>query len=133
MFTKEFLESFGASLAEISRLAERGEGWDSYGASRIEPQARENAVQFLRFLQAIGGRVPPPIVGASASGVVVLQWLSAESEVYVEIAKTTFEYYVARPDQDAVIIEGALNELKDLASRLYPFLAEPSAGPNRTQ
>ena len=121
VFSKEFLEYLGPSLAQISRLGQLVEGWDSYGARRVEAEARENAAKFLRSLYGIGVPVPPPIVGASPSGAVVLQWLLPHIEIYTEISSDLYEFYVARPDQDRVLQEGTLHNLHDLSILLHPF------------
>ncbi len=120
-FSKAFIEHFRPALAHINRLADLEEGWDSYGANRIDPKAGEAAVEFLRLLHSAEGTISPPIAGPSPSGAVVLQWSRPDLEVFIEIGSDGHSYYVAHPDEEEVRQEGTISELKDLVSTLLPF------------
>lgn len=119
---EEFLKSFGPSLAQISRLTDLREGWDSYGGRKIESEARQAAGQFLKILYGLGGPIPRPIVGPSPNGAVVLQWFLPRYEIFAELGPDTCEYYVALRDQDDVIQEGSIDSVEELVRRLLPFL-----------
>lgn len=121
-FGKEFIEYFQPSLAQIGRLAELNEGWDSYGANRIDSEARGAAVRFLSLLRGKGRDVPHPIVGPSPSGAVALQWFLPQFEIFTEISGDVAEFYVARPEEDQVLLEGTVDKLEELTSTILPFL-----------
>lgn len=121
-FSKEFIEYFRPSLAQIGRLAELNEGWDSYGANRIDSEARGAAVRFLSLLHGKERRVPHPIVGPSPSGAVALQWFLPQLEIFTEISGDVAEFYVARPDEDQVLRDGTVNKLEELTSTILPYL-----------
>lgn len=121
-FSRTFIEHFRPALAHINRLADLEEGWDSYGANRIDAKARDAAVELLRLLYSAGGTISLPIVGPSPTGAVVLQWSRPDLEVFTEIGSDGHSYYVAHPDEREVLQEGTFNELEDLVSTLLPFL-----------
>ena len=121
-FGKNFIECYRPALAQIGRLAELNEGWDSYGANRIDTEAIGAAVRFLGLLHGKGVPVAPPIVGPSPSGGVALQWFLPQFEIFTEISSEAAEFYVARSDEDEVFLEGTAGKLEELASTISPFL-----------
>jgi hypothetical protein len=123
-FSRDFLNSLGQTLAQINRLAQLPEGWDSYGGERIDAEARRVAARFLSHVHALNNRVPAPVVGPHSGGGVVIQWWSPDTEIYVSVSGDAIQFYAARPDEEGVIDEGtfAVNQLEDLATRVTKFL-----------
>lgn len=122
--SKEFIDFFYRTLAEISRLADLCEGWDSYGASRVEPGARRAAIRLLSLMHTLGRAVPSPIVSASPSGAVILQWVFPHIEVFTEASSEDYEYYAAHPDKDGVLQAGTVDQPEELAQTLLQFLSK---------
>ncbi len=123
-FGREFLNSLGQTLAQISRLAYLPEGWDSYGGERIDAEARRVAARFLSHVYALNNKVPAPVVGPHSGGGVVIQWWLPNTEIYVSVRGDAIDFYAARPDQEGVIDQGTftVNQLDELASRVTKFL-----------
>ncbi len=110
-------------LDQIHALGKLPEGWDSYGASRVDEEARTNAARFATMLVThMDAPVPVPVVGPSAEGGVILRWESGDLEVVVKVLKKGGEYYVARRDRDDLVDEGEIGRLEALVSRLRSFL-----------
>ncbi|MBI1892500.1 MAG: hypothetical protein HYS14_00070 [Candidatus Rokubacteria bacterium] len=111
-------------VAEISELARLRENWDSYGANPIDSQARANAVTLVTMVAThVPKRVPPPIVGPSTAGGVVLRWEPRDLEVVVTVLSRGGEYYVAERHTDRVLEEGEVGRPEAFVARVSEFLA----------
>lgn len=119
-----FLDAFRPVLAQLTWLAQLEEGWDSYGAPRIEEAARYHAALLLGHLYNQMDSLPLPIVGPSPSGSVVLEWRWPDLELRVHAGSDVCDYYVAHPDEDDVRDQGAfrMSELDSIAQVLLPVL-----------
>ena len=106
-------------LQHIGELEKLQSGWDSYGAIKIEDAARANAVAFVTMLlPRLDAPVPPPVVGPTPDGGVVLRWETSEGEVMVKLLSLGGEYYVAKRGADEVLEEGAVGSLESLANAI---------------
>ncbi len=111
------------ALKQIANLGNLREGWDSYGANRIDEKARSNAVAFIAMLAPrLLPPVPPPVVGPTPDGGVVLRWEPVGGEVMVKLLARGGEYYVAKRDEDKVLEEGEVGHLESLAEAIARFL-----------
>lgn len=120
----DFLARHAPSIAEIERLSELPQGWDSYGARAIDPRAREGAIRFLALLHTIARNAGLPIVGPSVNGGVLLQWFSPAAEVFVEVGPSRLRYDVGRPGADSFLLEhaGPLTEMHQAAVNISPHV-----------
>lgn len=63
------------AIAAVDRLADLPDGWDSYGAPRVEEGARQVAKDCLKQIQyVLGTRYMNPVVGPTPEGGVALIW-----------------------------------------------------------
>jgi hypothetical protein len=124
-----FVRTVAPVLAEIGRMAQLEDGWDSHGGSAINRETRETAVRFLRMLYPSKSDLPLPVVGPTASGGVVFQWWLHDREVAAEVAPDSFRYYAAHPDEDRMRVQSILppDQLRELAFAVGRLLGEPMA------
>ena len=115
--------AYASVVEQIRGLATLPKGWDSYGAVRIQEEARTNAIRFVTML-ATHSDVPvlAPTVGPSAEGGVTLRWQLCNTEVVVKLLARGGEYYVARTGEDQLVTEGDVGRLEGLVGRLREFL-----------
>lgn len=70
-------------LSRISQLGDLEEGWDSYGARRVDPEAAAATVEFL--FNFLGHNTPQPAVVPTSRGGIQLEWHRAGADLEVEI------------------------------------------------
>lgn len=109
---------------QIASLGKLKKGWDSYGGAPIPKEAQRRAVAFLgTLLTHIDRRVPPPTVGPSASGGVVLRWVTESYDVILTFLASGGEYSVVDRARDAVVVEGQVGRPETLIRDVVkPFL-----------
>ena len=77
-------QQFERALDEIRTLETLREGWDSYNAPAIAPEARSRACAFMTMLAThLGSRVSLPVIGPTPAGGVKLRWDDSNREVEV--------------------------------------------------
>lgn len=90
-----FPHQFQRALNEIRALDALTEGWDSYGAPAIAPEARSRACAFITMLATrLGDRVSPPVIGPTPGGGVMLRWDDDRREVEVAFLRTGGGYSI---------------------------------------
>lgn len=100
-------------IRDILALGHRPAGWNSYRAPKIAEQVQLRAIELVARFDDLGSAsVPPPDVGASPVGGVVLRWLTDEGEVEIHFTTSGGEYSVTR--KDGQVIEGDLGHLDPL-------------------
>ena len=110
-------------LDQINDLKKLLEGWDSYRGNKIDEAARSSAFVFVTMLAThLHNPVPPPVVGPSADGGVVLRWEPPDLEVVVKLLSHGGEYYVARRDEESLLAEGEVGSLESLVDLIRKFL-----------
>lgn len=110
-------------VEEITGLSKLKAGWDSYGAEPVDEGARNRAVAFVTMVAThLDLPVPPPIVGPSVNGGVVLQWHLGNREIVVTISANGGEYYVAERAGDRVDAEGEVGNLDAFVKKLAAYL-----------
>ena len=93
--TAAFPQQFEQALSQIRALETLSEGWDSYGAAAIAPEARSRACVFLTMLAThLENRVTPPVIGPTPAGGVMLRWDDEKREVEVTFLRTGGDYSV---------------------------------------
>lgn len=81
------------SVRRVQELARLPEGWDSYGARKIQPPALEAALRVLRV--ADSDLLPAPHLSPVADGGVQVEWSVGDRCAEVEIRPTgTLEFLV---------------------------------------
>src|SRR6266496_3882486 len=86
------------TVEAMHRLLRLEEGWDSYGARRIEPKAVDSARNLL--IRTAKPETPPPIVVPSPRGGVQLEWHMNGIDLEVEaFPEGRFSVYVERPGE----------------------------------
>lgn len=111
------------ALSQITELGKLQEGWDSYRGNKIDEAARSNASAFVTMLAThLHNPVPPPVVGPSADGGVVLRWEPPDLEVVVKLLSHGGEYYVARRDEESLLAEDEVGSLESLVDIIAKFL-----------
>jgi len=111
-------------LDQISDLGKLQEGWDSYGGNKIEEPARSNAVALLTMLAThLEYPTPPPVVGPSADGGVVLRWEPSGLELVVKLRSRGGEYYVAKRDEESLLAAGEIGRLESIVNTIAKYLA----------
>jgi hypothetical protein len=106
------------AIAELVRLGERKQGWDSYDGAAVDREALLTAIGVVNRLDEFG-RVPEPEVGALADGRVLLRWLTDDREVEILFRERGGDFLVRRLDNDTIIEEKslvAIDVLKDVIS-----------------
>jgi hypothetical protein len=78
---------FQEALATLSKILALEEGWDSYGAPRIEPGVVESAARFLATLTSIGA--PKPSICPTAHGGVQIEWHHSGKDLEIEFLAST--------------------------------------------
>jgi hypothetical protein len=112
------------TVVEITGLPLLPRGWDSYGADPVSERAMHRAIAFLTMLATHPERsIPPPVVGPSVNGGVVLQWDIGTREVVVTLLPDGGEFYVAERDSHEAAIEGEIGDLEASIRRIAPYLA----------
>lgn len=115
-FNAAFLERHREALGQIAKLAHLSAGWDTYDASPVSEDARNDAVTLLAA--CCSGDVPSPMVHASPSGGVLLQWELAGKEIEVEIAPDMLTFFTQS------VADGAMREYLEFAPTDLPALAK---------
>ncbi len=121
-FESAFIDTYGEALRQMDKLTELDSGWDSYDASKVDPEAIEAAMEVLLLLYK-RGISKNPITGPTPSGGITFQWRVRGVEVYAEITKGLNEFYIAREDENDVIKEGEFDTPKALADELAEVLS----------
>ena len=92
------------ALTAIERLSDLPEGWDSYGAPRIEEAARKRAKECLHQVRSVLGQSYwNPLVGPTPDAGVSLIWRKpVGSEVNVLTTQAGARYVVLSPTHHVV-------------------------------
>ena len=108
---------------DILALAKRPQGWNSYDADQAVKDAIIDALGLVNSFHKLGRIVPPPDVGLSPDGALVLRWLLPDLEVEIECRGLSLgEYSVVRRDRHTVIAEGSLEDLDPLKDIVGAFV-----------
>lgn len=70
-------------LRRVSQLGDLEEGWDSYGARPVDPEAAAATVEF--FFNFFGQATPQPAIVPTSRGGIQLEWHRAGADLEVEI------------------------------------------------
>lgn len=105
-------------INEIIALGNRPHGWNSYGASKVAPTAQLHAIDLVSRFEDLGEQVPPPDVGASADGGVILRWEAHDGDVEIVFMPDGEEYSVSHGDRTIAAGRVAgLDPLKDVVRK----------------
>ena len=91
------VENVSSTTAEIRRLRDLQEGWDGYGAPRID----ESTISFaMSLFAALASRtIPKPSVVPTVGGGVQMEWHTPTHHVELEVERPNrFSLFVARRD-----------------------------------
>jgi hypothetical protein len=113
------------AFTAIDHLETLPEGWDSYGAPRIEKTSRQNAKKGLgEILRAVGEHYARPTVGPTSEAGVVLVWRGDDRrEVDVLFTPTGARFVVLTP-QHRVEQQGQIRNFSEFATQvLKKFVA----------
>lgn len=100
----------------IYRLLELAPNWDSYGASSVDRAAAARAVRLI--LEDLPPEMPTPLVNATSSGGVQLEWHRRGANAEIEVAPG---------GQDAVVYlddDGVERECEGSIDSVWPLLKE---------
>jgi hypothetical protein len=120
--TAGFPQQFEQALNEIRALERLSEGWDSYGASAIAPEARSRACAFITMLAThLGNQVSAPVIGPTPAGGVMLRWDDEKREVEVTFLRTGGDYSVV-DRESSEILEGEVGSPEGILRVVQPYL-----------
>jgi len=118
-------EAYERVLRDIGSLSTLPEGWDSYKGAPISKEAQNRATAFIiTLLTHLDWRVPPPTVGPSPTGGVVLRWISSRYDVMLNFLPEGGEYSVVDLQVNEVLDEGLIGRpesvIRDVINRFLP-------------
>lgn len=118
------MEPENPALIAIDRLADLPEGWDSYEAPRIVPEARELAKRCVRQVeQSLGSHYANPLVGPTPEGGVALIWRKERgSEVDVLCSLTGARYLWLNPHRQVFGPEQPISNFDYFAKQVLKLL-----------
>ncbi len=115
---------FGAVTVDLDRILALEDGWDSYGARRVQRRAVSG---LLKLLEDLGTDVHPPGVYPVASGNILIEWNSQAGDLEIEIEGEHALSFVARDaasgvelEQEGITHERFLSEFLPGITRLIP-------------
>ena len=112
-------EHYDAVIRAIRDLAALQPGWDSYRGAPVGEEARRRALAFVTtLLTHLDAPVPPPVVGPSPDGGVVLRWVSGDHEVVIIFFGDGGEYSVAHRGCDEILEEGRVGRPESLVQNV---------------
>jgi hypothetical protein len=90
----------------IDSFGELLDNWDGYGASSISAQARNNALGFVRVIEAYPFAMPRPDILPKPTGTISFEWETAHAEAYIEIGNTRYSGFIKRGWQQPIFLQG---------------------------
>lgn len=116
---------YQAVIGEILALQKLAQGWDSYGAEPVNKAALLRAISLVNSFEGLGKTVPPPVIGASPDGAVILRWLTLDREVDIVFRETGGECTIMRRGTHDVLIERSLSSVDPLKDIVRAHVVEP--------
>lgn len=116
---ERFADVLGQVGPTIARLVMYDEGWDSYGGSRISPDAAEVVLQLL--LETSAGWPSPPSIVPGSDGSLQIEWHMPAGEIEIEVApsrRSSVFYRLPGAEEWDVPLDKVRDDLPALLSRL---------------
>ena len=70
-------------MMQIDRILRLEEGWDSYGARSIKPEA---IAGMIKLLSRVGTDIEPPAVFPASDGSILIEWNTARGSVEIKFS-----------------------------------------------
>jgi hypothetical protein len=90
----------------IEELGDLQDDWDGYGAASISREVRDNALHFIKVIEAAPFGMQAPEISPTPTGTISFEWVTPHAKAFLEIGNTRYSGFVQTHQQEPAYLQG---------------------------
>jgi hypothetical protein len=90
----------------VEELGDLQDDWDGYGAASISREVRDNALHFIKVIEAAPFGMQAPEISPTPTGTISFEWVTPHTKAFLEIGNTRYSGFVQTHQQEPAYLLG---------------------------